>query len=72
MSLEQIANDRQTPSVRPFVLKWAETAPESLLWSHRSVFSPSVNGLDVFMAIETDKCETTGNEPGGTADSTKT
>jgi hypothetical protein len=71
MSVASISEDRRTKSVRPFVLKWAETAPESFLWSHRSVFSPTVNGLDVYMATETDKCETTGtvNE---TADSTKT
>jgi hypothetical protein len=71
MAVEIVAGDRKTPGVRPFVLKWAETAPESFLWSHQSVFCPTVNGLDVFMAMETDKCETTGtvNE---TADSTKT
>ena len=71
MTTETMAEDRKSRSVRPFVLKWAETAPESFLWSHKSVFSPTVTGLDVFMATETDKCETTGatNE---TADSTKT
>jgi len=71
MSVEIMAADRKKESVRPFVLKWAETAPESFLWSHRSVFSPTVNGLDVFMATETDKCETTGSQ-NETADSTKT
>jgi hypothetical protein len=71
MAVETIVDDLKTKSIRPFVLKWAETAPESFLWSHRSVFCPVVKGLDVFMAVETDKCETTGiqNE---TADSTKT
>jgi hypothetical protein len=71
MSVEILANASKKQSVRPFVLKWAETAPESLLWSHRSVFCPIVKGLDLFMATETDKCETTGNG-GDTADSTKT
>jgi hypothetical protein len=71
MSAKITVDEHKGDRLRPFVLKWAETAPESLLWSHRSVFSPTVNGLDVYMATETDKCETTGttNE---TADSTKT
>ena len=47
MAGEIIAEDRKGRSVRPFVLKWAEETPESLFWSHRSVFSPPVNGLDV-------------------------
>ncbi len=71
MSVEIIANERKREIVRPFVLKWAETAPGSFLWSHRSVFCPIVKGLDVFMAVETDKCETTGPNPEN-ADSTKT
>jgi hypothetical protein len=69
MALEIMADDRKRESVRPFVLKWAERTPESLLGSHRSVFSPPVNGLDVYLAVqEADTCETT--TPGDTADST--
>jgi hypothetical protein len=68
MSIETLASDRKKELVRPFVLTWAETAPESLFWSDRSVFSPSLNGLDLYMVLENDKCETTGTRD--TADST--
>ena len=69
MAGEITAEDGKERSVRPFVLKWAEETPESLFWSHRSVFSPPVNGLDVYLTVrEADTCETT--TPGDTADST--
>jgi hypothetical protein len=79
MSVELIPDDRNSTSptlplpgsarvpgevVRPFVLKWAEETPESLLGSLQSVFSPPVNGLDVCLAVlEPDHCESTGNQP---------
>jgi hypothetical protein len=71
MSVNTTVSDKKKQNIRPFVLKWAETAPESFLWSHQSVFCPIVKGLDLFMAVETDKCETTGTN-NETADSTKT
>jgi hypothetical protein len=60
MPVEPIGSARKV-SVRPFVLKWAENTPEELLWGRMSVFSEAVKGLDISLAIEGDKPESTGN-----------
>jgi hypothetical protein len=60
MSVETSTDNGKKSGFSPFVLKWAEKTPEGLLWSHRSVFSPAVNGLDVYLVTGTDNRETTG------------
>jgi hypothetical protein len=70
MSIHTKVEGRKKKMVRPFVLTWAETAPESLFWSDRTVFSPTLNGLEIHMVLEADKCESTGTAE--TADSTHT
>jgi hypothetical protein len=70
MSTPAIGDDQKSKSVRPFVLKWAENAPENFSWSHRSLFSSAVNGLEIYLVLESDKPESTGT--GETADSTNT
>jgi len=61
---------RRQSGLKPFVLKWTEITPESHFGSLRSVFSPQVNGLDIYQVFEADKYETTGD--GDTADCTHT
>ncbi len=64
------ADDRERTGLSPYVLKWAKETPEVLLWSHKSVFSTPVNGLDIFGVAEPDKPETTN--AGDTADTSHT
>jgi len=70
MSSPTVSEIRKRGSLRPFVLKWTEITPENHFGSRRSVFSPQVNGLDIFQVMEGDKYETTGD--GDTADCTHT
>jgi hypothetical protein len=70
MAASTITEDQENNSVCPFVLKWAESAPESSFWSHRSLFCSAVNGLDIYLVTEGDKPESTGNPE--TADCTNT
>jgi hypothetical protein len=70
MPATTIDDKGKSSGVTPFTLKWAESAPESSFWSHRSLFCSAVNGLDIYLAIEGDKPESTGNPE--TADCTNT
>jgi hypothetical protein len=55
-------------ALQPFVLRWAEDAPEEMLWSRESVFSPPVRGLDGATLAQCDHLERT--LPGDTQDTT--
>jgi hypothetical protein len=66
----RVVDKEKNADVTPFTLKWAESAPESSFWSHRSLFCLAVNGLDIYLATEGDKPESTGNPE--TADCTNT
>ncbi len=68
MSPATVSESRKPAGIKPFVLKWSEITPEGHWGSLRSVFSPQVNGLDIFQVLESDKAETTGD--GDTADCT--
>ena len=71
MAANQMAESEEAPGLKPFVLKWAENAPEELLGSRRSVFSDAVKGLDLAAAAnEPDRPETTS--PNDTLDCTNT
>jgi hypothetical protein len=60
MSLDLRSGNDENTDFSPFSLKWAEQAPAELLWTHRSLFSPTINGLELHQATETDNPETTG------------
>lgn len=71
MPVHKIAEDREPHGLKPFVLKWAESAPDELLGSRRSVFSDGVKGLDLLAAAnEPDRPETTS--PNAILDTTNT
>lgn len=70
MTATTIADKGKNSGVTPFTLRWAESAPESSFWSHRSLFCSAVNGLDIYLVTEGDKPESTGNPE--TADCTNT
>lgn len=66
MSSPTVSENEKKAGIKPFVLKWAEKTPERFLGSYRSVFSPAVNGLDIWQVAEPDVYTTTGG--GDTAD----
>ena len=71
MPANQITESEEAPGLKPFVLKWAENAPEKLLGSRTSVFSDAVKGLDLAgTAGETDRPEITS--PNAVLDTTST
>jgi hypothetical protein len=70
MPVKTTSEKTASPGLKPFVLKWAEKTPEEMLRSHRSVFTPALNGLDISQVLEPETHETTGGND--IADSTNT